>query len=138
MAGIKAEATFNLEGIKTLQKKLPSINAIYLKIIGKDARTMLKQNYLSGQELNLTKYPTDRNGKHTIASQLNKRKTAVSIYSYPVNLFETGRTLKDGRHEAGKYIITKKLKSDVDSKIPGYVAKFERILDERAKGLIEK
>ena len=137
MAGITTEITYNLEGIKKLQKQLPSVNAMYLRIIGKDASTMLKKNYLSGQELDLRTYPRDSQGRNTVAYELNKKMTAVRIYSYPVNLFETGRKLRNGRHEAGKYIITKKLKDDVDSKMTAYVAKYERILYARAKDLIK-
>jgi len=134
----RVEISYNLDGIRKLQSQLPSVNAMYLRIIGRDARAMLRKNYLSGQELDLTKYPLDKNGKNTIAYQLNKRKTAVSIYSYPVNFFEKGRELRNGRHEAGKYIITRKLKNDVDAKMNDYVSHYERILYARAKDLINE
>lgn len=138
MAGMTTEVTltYNIEGIKKLQAQLPSVNAMFLRILGADAQKMLKENYLSGQELDLRKYPVDKNGKSTVAYQLSKAKTSVAIYSYPVNFFEKGRTLRNGRLEAGKYIITRKLKDDVDAKMAEYGSHYERILYARAKDLI--
>ena len=134
MATLKAEATFSFKEINQLIKVFPDLNGRLLSLIGKRARTLLKDKYLSGQELNLRKFPKDKNGKYTITSDVNKKRTFVKVYSYPVNFFERGRTLRSGRREVGKYIITKKLKQAVDSKADNYIAEFERrILEPEIK-----
>lgn len=126
--GMSASVDFNISSFTKMAGMIPSLNGVFLGVIGRDARTTLKEKYLSGQEITLRAFPKDRAGRHTIVSQMDKGKTMVRIYSYPVNFFETGRKLRDGRLESGKYIITKKLKSDVFGKMSMYQAKFERIM----------
>ena len=126
MAVLRAETTFTLGAIAELAKQFPSLNGRYLSLIGKRARNVLKQELLSGQELNLNAYPRDKRGKYTITSDVNKRRTQVKIYAYPVNLFERGRKLRSGKKEPGKYIITRKLKDKVTPRVPSYIMDFER------------
>jgi hypothetical protein len=125
MAILRAEVTFNLEPIQRLVKVFPELNGRFLALIGKRGRTRLKEAYLSGQELNLQKFPTDRKGKNTITSDVNRKRTQVKIYSYPVNLFETGRRLRSGVREPGKFIVTQKLKQDILSRLGTYASEFE-------------
>lgn len=125
MAILKADIDFNFEPIQKLIKIFPDLNGRFLSLIGKRSRALLKQNYLSGQELNLRVFPRDRNGKYTITSDVNKKQDQVKIYSYPVNLFEKGRLLRSGRKEPGKFIITRKLKQDVMSRTGTYIQQFE-------------
>ena len=134
MAILRPEVSFNFEPIRQLAIVFPELNGRFLSLVGKRARTLLKDKYLSGQEITLRKFPTDARGRRTIVSDVNKRRTSVKVYSYPVNLFERGRTLRDGSREAGKFIITKKLKMSVMSGMAGYVREFEtRILEPGIK-----
>ena len=125
MAILKADIQFNFEPIQKLIKIFPDLNGRFLSLVGKRGRTILKQRYLSGQELTLRAFPRDKKGKFTITSDVNKKRTQVKIYSYPVNLFERGRLLRSGRKEAGKFIITRKLKQDVMSRMGSYISEFE-------------
>ena len=125
MAVLKPEVSFNFEGIFNLIKVFPDLNGRYLALIGKRSRDLLKQKYLSGQDLTLRKFPVDSLGRYTVTSDVNRRRTSVKIYSYPVNLFERGRKLRSGAQEPGKYIITKKLKQSVMSRIGSYTMEFE-------------
>ena len=134
MAILKAEVTFDLTPIKTLIKIFPDLGGRYLALVGKRSRTLLKEEYLSGQELMLRAFPVGKSGKRTITSDVNKKRTQVKIYSFPVNLFEKGRTLRSGRKEPGKYIITRKLKQAVSGRMGSYITEFEtRILEPEIK-----
>ena len=134
MAVLKADVNFNTKPIQQLIQVFPSFNGRLLSLIGKRARLMLKMQYLSGQELNLKAFPLDKAGRQTITSDVNKKRTFVKIYSYPVNLFERGRRLRSGAKEPGKFIITKKLKQSVLSKTGTYINEFEnRILEPDIK-----
>ena len=126
MAILKAEVEFETGFINELAKAIPQINGGFLSFVGSRARTLLKEKYLSGQEIDLSAFPTDRIGRYTVTSDVNKRQTETKIYSYPVNLFEKGRTLRDGSTEPGKYIITKKLKQSVMMGMTGYTTEYER------------
>lgn len=125
MAVLKTRADFNIDDLRKLAKLFPDIGAGALYHLGLESKILLKKRYLSGQELNL-KDMRDRAGKRTISYGLNKRKTAVNLYSYPLNLFERGRTLRSGKREKGKYILTKKLKGDVGSSLQKWVSVYER------------
>ena len=134
MAILRAEFEFNLKPIFDLIQIFPELRGRLLALIGKRARTILKERYLSGQEITLRAFPTDRQGRRTIVSDVNKQRSSVKIYSYPVNLFERGRRLRSGRKEPGKYIITRKLKQDVMAGLAGYVREFEeKILEPEIK-----
>ena len=120
MALLTVTAQADLKPIAELARLFPSFNGRYLALIGKRSRTLLKQQFLSGQELTLRAFPTDSRGRNTITSDVNKRRTQMKLYAYPLNLFELGRRLRSGKKEKGKYIITKKLKGVVENKIPSY------------------
>jgi len=125
MAILKAEASFNTEPIQKLIQIFPDLAGRFLALVGSRARRYLKKELLSGQEINLKDQVRDSRGRLLITSDVNKKRTQVKIYSYPVNLFETGRRLRDGSKEAGKYIITRKLKNAISSRMAGYVSDFE-------------
>lgn len=127
---IDVGAEVDIAKLVKLTSMIPGVSGTYLGIIGKDARLMLKKKYLSGQEIDLRVYPLDKRKYHTVTSQISKNNSFVRIYSYPVNLFEKGRKLPNGQREPGKFIITKKLKSDVNSKMAGYKSTFERVLQK--------
>ncbi len=136
MAVLKADIDFNFEHIKELALIFPELNGKLLRFIGGKSRKMLKINWLSGNDINLMAYPTDKKGRYTITSDVNRKRTFVKIYSYTMNLFERGRILRDGSKEPGKYTITKKLKMGVMSKTGSYINEYEKeILEPELKRL---
>lgn len=126
MAILRPTVEFNFEPLLKLAKIFPELNGRLLALVGKRSRVLLKEKYLSGQELDLRKFPTDKRGRFTVTSNVNKRRTFTKIASYPVNLFERGRGLRSGAREPGRFIITKKLKQDVAARIGSYTSEFER------------
>ncbi len=128
MAVLKADVDFNFKPLAELAKQFPDFRGGYLGYIGREARITLKEDFLSGQEINLRKYPTDSKGNRTIRADVNKRRTQTKVYAYPANLFERGRMLRSGRKEAGKFIITRKLKSAVAANMGNYTGYIENVL----------
>lgn len=125
MAGLKIEINANLSDFRKLITAMPSLRAEFLSKIGKRGRLTLKGSLLSGQELNITK-DIDSKGRHTISNKVGKLANSVAIKSYPVNLFERGRMLRNGRKESGRRIITSKLKTLVDSNLQTWSNQVER------------
>lgn len=121
---------FNVKELQTLVKAFPSLGAEFLESVGQKSKTYLKEQLLSGQELTLRAYPTDKAGRPTInvvkGPKRARVKKDVKIFSYPVNLFEKGRALPGGGREPGRYIITRKLKQAVAQNMGGYIAQFEK------------
>ena len=128
MAGITFDMSGNFKQFHVLVKSFPGLALAFLSSVGKQGRLLLKGSFLSGQEIDLTKYPRDKKGKYTVSSGVISRKK-VSIYSYPVNLFERGRTLRSGRKEPGKRIIRGKFKVVMNAKVQGFANRaYGRIL----------
>ena len=90
MARLKAEVTFNTKPIQKLIKIFPDLAGGFLALVGKRGRTILKEQLLSGQELNVFGDDPNRirgkSGKLLVTSDVNKNRTQVKIYSFPVNL----------------------------------------------------
>ena len=131
MAILKAEVEFSTDFIQEIAKTIPEINGGFLSFVGSRARTLLKERLLSGQELDAfgdgaSKGKTkDKIGRYLVSSDVNKKQTETKIYSYMVNLFENGRTLRDGSREAGQDIIGVKLKQMVTMNMASYVNEYE-------------
>lgn len=135
MAVLRTTVVFNFEPLRKLARAFPEFNGRFLALIGSRARRILKEEYLSGQELTYKSFGRAKDGKHLITSDVNKKRTFTKIYSFPLNLFEKGRGLRSGRREAGKFILTRKLKQDILSRSGQYVNEFERrILQKELKG----
>ena len=136
MAILRGEIQFSTREFQDLVKQFPDFGGRLLALIGKRGRTVLKEDYLSGQEIDLRAFPRDAMGRYTTSSDVNRRRTEVKIYSYPVNLFEKGRRLRSGRKEPAKNIIRGKLKQAVMSRLGSYTNEFERsVLDPEIKRL---
>ena len=136
MAVLRPTVVFNFEPLQQLARQFPEFNGRFLALIGSRARRILKEDYLSGQELTYKSFGRSKSGQHLITTDVNKRRTFTKIYSFPLNLFERGRTLRSGRREAGKFILTRKLKQDILSRTGSYVSEFERrILQPELKGM---
>jgi hypothetical protein len=120
-----------LDSFRKFVKSFPELRLRYLSSIGKRGRGILHSELLSGQELDLRAYPKDADGRHTISSKVNRRATGVDIRSYPANLFEKGRTLRDGSKEAPRNIITGKFARIMESRM-------QSVADSAARSILEK
>lgn len=139
MAGLVADLNFNFKWVRDLTTSLPDFNGKYLAYIGSKARSTLYERYFKGQELNInpSKFPKNTRNQYIIYSDVNKRQTETKIYSPIMRFFEEGRSLRDGTEEAGKYVITIKLKQDVTNSLPSYAKDFERRILQRELNKIE-
>ena len=142
MARLKGSVKFKIEGFRKLLTIFPDLNGGYLAYIGKRGRQIMKNKYFAGQELDYSKqkiqqgFPIDKTGRRTITSNVNKRRRFVTLASYPMNLFERGRTLRSGRREAPKKVITGKLKREVATNMQRYATQYEnRFLKKALKGM---
>ena len=111
-----------------LRKFFPKMMVGTLGWVGARGRSLLRRRLLSGQELNLSQYPKDKGGRGTTSYTFGGRGTFVKISSYPVNLFERGRKLRSGKKEAGRRIITQKLKSMLNSQMQTMVNQYDRTI----------
>lgn len=117
MASLKVQVDGSFDSFAAFVKSFPELRLRYMSAIGKAGRGILKTELLSGQELNLTKFPKDSTGRHTITSKVNRSGTSVDIRSYTANLFEKGRKLRSGSKEAPKGIITVKLAAKMSARM---------------------
>lgn len=117
--------------MRKLVEMFPQIRAQMLGYVGKEGKDILKTRLLSGQSLDLRKYPYDKRGRRTVGYSINRRADQVSISSYPVNLFERGRRLRSGKKEPARNIIRGRLKGIMQSDL-------QRILNEFDSKFLEK
>jgi len=110
------ELETHLKELNTLVKSFPSLKYGVLSFVAKRGRILLKNSYLSGQYINLRRSDTDSKGVNLVTGRTGKRSSVI-FSSYPLNLFERGRTLRDGRTESGRYILTKKFRGGLDAKL---------------------
>jgi hypothetical protein len=132
MAGLKVTVQSATAGFQALLKNFGGIRAEVMHFIGKKGHGILENDLLSGQELNLKRKPKDRAGRYTITNKVGRMANSVSIKSYPANLYERGRTLRDGKKQPGKRIITSKLKVLVEGHIQSWAGEAETGIIEKA------
>jgi len=126
MAYIKYTFTTDNKRLSQIAGVLPSVSGKFLAYVGGKARHLLKKLFLSGQEIDLRAYPKDKKGRYTITSNVSKDRKSTTIKSYPLNLFEEGRYLRNGEREPGKFVLQVKLKEAVMSNLPQYANDFEK------------
>lgn len=126
MAVLNPEVSFNFKPLVELNKQYPEMSGRLLALVGKRGRQILKQKYLSGQEIDLRAFPTDRAGRYTITSNVNRKRNKTTIASYPMNLFDRGRRLRDGSRQRPKNVFKTKLKQDLMRGMPRYIVQFEK------------
>ena len=120
--------------MRRLVEMFPQIRAQMLGYVGKEGKDILKTRLLSGQSLDLRKYPYDKSGRRTVGYSINRRADMVSISSYPVNLFERGRRLRGGKKEPARNIIRGRLKGIMQSDLQRILNEFDnKFLDKEMK-----
>ena len=122
MAGLAVKYTDNMTAeIMKLAVIFPELGKATLGRLGYMGTGYLRKELLSGQALNVkdmnSEIPTDKAGHKMVRFAVNKRGSHVKIFAYPVNLFEKGRGLPGGGREPGRYILTKKLKAIMETRI---------------------
>lgn len=142
MASVKFETQYNtaqFHAMRRLANMFPEIRAELLGYVGSKGKRILFDNFLRGRELQyVNSGMVDKLGRRTVNYKVGKRAASVAIRSYPANFFEEGRTLRDGSREQGKFIITRKLKSLMDSKLTGIVDEFDKIYLSRKLARFDK
>ena len=135
MAILKAEVQFNFEPIQRLAIIYPGLNARFLALVGKRARTLLKMEALAGG-INLSdgkRKASGKTGQYKIMSDVQSKRSEVKVYAFPLMLFENGRTLRNGKKERGRKIYPA-LKQSVMSRMGTYINEFEnKILEPEIK-----
>ncbi len=134
MARIKTEDPSDLGAFNGFVKRFPELKSEILSYIGNQARGDLVDNFLSGQEIQLRAFPFDSARKQTTKSRVMRNRKTIVVTSYPVNLFEKGRMLRDGSFEEPKNIFSSKFKGVVASNVGKYSDKaVKKIFDDRIR-----
>jgi hypothetical protein len=132
MAGLKV--TFDDQGMEKFRKfvkSFPELTLRFLSDIGKKGRSAMERDVYGPNTVDLKAYPRDKRGRFTITSKVNRRHTGVDIRSYPANLFEKGRRLRDGSRAPGQFLITGGLKGIM-------AAKMQLMADESSRSILGK
>lgn len=112
--------------MQKLQTQFPELRARLLGYVGARGVTLLRNDLLRGQELNLRAYPVDRARKATIRYSVGRKASYVTIASYPLNLFERGRGLRSGRREPGRHIMRGSFRRLMESRMAGILMEFDK------------
>ena len=132
MSRLKMDIEFNYKGFADLANQFPSIAARSLSLIGKRGRFLLKSEALS-KGIRLSDKRRQKGGQYIIMSDVQLKKSQVKVYSFPLMLFENGRSLKGGKREAPRKVYPG-LKAAVMSRMASYSREIEtRIIDESIK-----
>lgn len=130
MSGLKISVSNEFSEFYTLVKSFTDLRMAFLSSIGRQGGQLLRRDLLSGQALNLKRGEKDIKGRYLISHRVGKRST-VSFSSYSTNLFENGRTLRDGTKEPGKHIIKGQFKSLLNSRLQSFADKsFSRVIEK--------
>lgn len=130
MAGIKLKAEMNTGSIRKLAKLFPDMKVRVMARIGTRSHKSLK-SLINSSGIDLTVYPKSADGRFTISNRVQRRGNAVTVKSFPLNLFENGRTLRNGKKEAPRKIITVKLRTVVNASLSSWVNQADREILEK-------
>lgn len=119
MSVLRIKTEGSLKGFKKFGDDIPGAFVHYLTSLSKKGRMLLRKDLLSGQALNLKSDLKDSRGIHLISGKPTKN-FSITFASYPTNLYERGRTLRDGKKEPGRYIITRQFKNLLNANLQGF------------------
>ena len=120
-----AHAFVDLEVLERTVERFPQTRSRYLGFTATKLKRLMKSQFLSGQEILLTK-DRDAMGRSMIDYRLARRGERARLTSIPMNLFERGRTLRSGQREGGKWVLTRKVPEQARSLVQGLATEFER------------
>ena len=120
-----AHAFVDLEVLERTVERFPQMRSRYLGFTATKLKRLMKSQFLSGQEILLTK-DHDAMGRSMIDYRIARRGERARHTSIPMNLFERGRTLRSGEREQGKWVLTRKVPRQAQSLVQGWANEFER------------
>lgn len=120
-----AHAFVDLEVLERTVERFPQMRSRYLGFTATKLKRLMKSQFLSGQEILLTK-DRDAMGRSMIDYRIARRGERARLTSIPMNLFERGRTLRSGQREGGKWVLTRKVPEQARSLVQGWATEFER------------
>ena len=103
---MKMKMAGNFDEVDNLIKRFPHLKKSFMSSISYQAKELLYNQYLKGKAINLRGKRKDKRGRFLVSSKF-VRGDKIKVASYPLNLFENGRILRDGKKESGKKVMTK-------------------------------
>ena len=107
-----AESDGTFIDFNTLFKAFPFLMKRVLASVGFNAARELYKNHLSGQDITYrtnrfssSRAPLSRDGRRMVMYAVKPNAEYVAVSSFPLNLFERGRTLRSGMRETGRFIL---------------------------------
>jgi hypothetical protein len=117
------------------------VKARALGWVGARGQELLFDTYLTGRELkykSTDSYTRDVRGYKKVGHYIGKMAGYVAITSYPINLFEYGRKLRNGTRQPGKNILTGKFRQLMANKLQSMVDHFDKTVVDGLVRDIEK
>ena len=135
MGALRIDVSAKITGLKRFVDKLPKLEMAFLARVGARGRGLLRKDLLSGQALNLKSSERDSRGRYLISNKVSRIRgnLGITFGSYPLNLFERGRTLRNGKKEPGKHILRIQFKNLLNAKLQGYATSaMRKTIDKEA------
>ncbi|MCF7945186.1 MAG: hypothetical protein K9L75_06605 [Spirochaetia bacterium] len=107
--------------------QFPEIRSRFLGFTSTKIKRMVKSQFLSGQEIELT-VDQDRLGRSMVNYGIGKRREKARLTSIPMNLFERGRKLRSEKKEPGHWVITRKAPRAAQAHVQAWANEFERLI----------
>lgn len=135
MAGLSLKADFSeLTRFEDLRRQFPEFSARLLGFIGTQGKIELKEQLLSGKELNVmgsNAFSTNTAGRRMVGHSVVRGGRVGKIFSPIVKLFEY-KTYGHGRVVGpGKKILSVKLRAIVDQNIQKWSDEFDNSILQR-------
>ena len=143
MAAVTLEQTGNLPDFEAMFRAFPGLSARILGYLGKEAAVELMGMMQRGEQ-GITFRDMDgnrksRGGRRMITYSVGRGLKYVRISSFPLNLFEGGRTLRSGKRERSRNILRRTLRSVMADRMGSAIEGAEKLIlddwfNDRAKG----
>jgi hypothetical protein len=109
---LEGEISGHIPNYSALAEAFPEMTTKILARVGFLSGLRLYEETVSGGKITYRDtrtgdkgWPLSKSGRGLVKYHVNKRNKSVSITSFPLNLFEKGRRLRDGTREAGRHIM---------------------------------
>jgi len=128
------ERTGEFPDLKAYFDAFPELNARILAYLGKQAAMQLYSEHLQGQDIQLhparhgsTGMPYGKEGRRLVSYSLGRGLKWVAVSSFPLNLYENRKDLRNG-DAARKGIIRKKLSAGLSGRVSSYIKDAESLV----------
>ena len=119
-----ASAFVDLQALERVIERFPEMRSRYLGFTASKIKHLVKSQFLSGQEILLTK-SQDARGRSMVNYRILRRGERARLTSIPMNLFERGRRLRSGEREQGKWVVTRKAPRSAQVHLDAWAKEFE-------------